>query len=128
MEKKFMEVGQLKTGNYVLIDDVPCKIIGIEKSKPGKHGSAKARITAVGVFVNQKKTLMKPTSAGAESPIIEKSSAQVIAKIGDKLQLMDLTSYATFDVLPDEEYSNLAAGTEVEYIKYGSDVKISRLK
>ncbi|MFH1752050.1 MAG: translation initiation factor IF-5A [archaeon] len=128
MEKKFVEVGQLKVGNYVLIDDVPCKIIGKEKSKPGKHGSAKARITATGVFVNQKKTLMKPTSAEAESPIIEKSSAQVIAKIGDKLQLMDLTSYQTLEVNADEEFKDLAAGTEVEYIKYGPNIKISRLK
>ncbi|MCK4280455.1 MAG: translation initiation factor IF-5A, partial [Candidatus Thorarchaeota archaeon] len=35
-------VKSLKPGGYFLIDGEPCRVISIEKSKPGKHGSAKA--------------------------------------------------------------------------------------
>lgn len=40
------ELGSLKPGNLVIIDGEPCKVVSIEKSKPGKHGSAKARVVA----------------------------------------------------------------------------------
>lgn len=35
------EAGSLKEGSYVIIDGEPCKVVEIEKSKTGKHGSAK---------------------------------------------------------------------------------------
>lgn len=35
---------------------MPCTINSISKSKPGKHGSAKARVEVVGVFDGQKRT------------------------------------------------------------------------
>jgi hypothetical protein len=30
-----VDVGSLKIGQYILIDDEPCKIVEYEKSKPG---------------------------------------------------------------------------------------------
>jgi len=44
------EVRELKVGRYMLIDDEPCKILSIDTSKPGKHGEAKSRIDAVGLY------------------------------------------------------------------------------
>ena len=42
-EKKFSQIGQLKEGNYVLIDGVPCKIVEVENisfASPAKGESA----------------------------------------------------------------------------------------
>ncbi|MDD2249017.1 MAG: translation initiation factor IF-5A, partial [Methanocorpusculum sp.] len=36
--KEQTEVGKLKEGRYVVVDDEPCKIQSISISKPGKHG------------------------------------------------------------------------------------------
>ncbi|MEM3109379.1 MAG: translation initiation factor IF-5A, partial [Candidatus Bathyarchaeia archaeon] len=36
---KPVEIGSLKLGQYIMIDDEPCKIVEYEKSKPGKHGA-----------------------------------------------------------------------------------------
>ncbi|RLG71195.1 MAG: translation initiation factor IF-5A [Candidatus Iainarchaeum archaeon] len=126
-EKKFAKAGSLKPGNYVLIDGRVCQVKEVEKSKPGKHGSAKARITAIDVFTGQKKTLLKPTSADVEVPIIKKSSAQVVAIVGDNLQLMDIESYEMFECKKPSEIE-VSQGDEVEYIKYGNFVKITRRK
>ena len=54
------EVRDLKVGRYVLIDEEPCKIMSISTSKPGKHGEAKARIDAVGIFDEQKRSVVHP--------------------------------------------------------------------
>ncbi|MFH1588929.1 MAG: translation initiation factor IF-5A [Candidatus Diapherotrites archaeon] len=127
-EKKFASVSSLKTGSYVLIDGFPCAIKSYEKSKPGKHGAAKARITAMGLFDNQKRTLLKPTSADAEVPIVKKANATVVALMGDLVQIMDAESYETMDCKKPDDVKGLEGGAEVEYMRYGKDVKIIRKK
>ena len=47
MSKNIVDAGSLKPGKYILINNEPYKIISAEKSKPGKHGSAKVRFVAV---------------------------------------------------------------------------------
>ena len=54
-EKKFNTAGHLKPGSFVLIDGFPCQVKSVDKSKPGKHGSAKVRVVAFDVFSNQKR-------------------------------------------------------------------------
>lgn len=127
-EKKFESIGALKPGHYVLIDGSVCQIKGIEKSKPGKHGSAKARITAFDIFSGQKKNLLKPTGADAEVPIIIKGNAQVVAVMGDNVQIMDLSSYEMLNLKKPSDIQGLSSGAEVEYVRYGSNVKILHKK
>ncbi len=126
-EKKFTSVGSLKPGSYLLIDGFACQVRTTDKSKPGKHGSTKARVVAFDVFSGQKRGILKPTSADVEVPIMAKGSAQVVAVMGDSLQIMDLSSYETFDVKkPDTP--GLSSGVEVEYIRWGDNIKVLRQK
>lgn len=94
------ELGKLKVGSYVLIDGEPCKVLSADKSKPGKHGAAKVRLSAVGLFDNSKRQLLGSVTTRVEVPIIEKFEAQVVSVLGDTVQLMDLASgdYAVFEV------------------------------
>ena len=128
---KPMELGALKVGSYVIVDNEPCRIVGYTKSKPGKHGSAKARVVAVGVFDGTKRTFVKPVSAQVEVPIIEKRAGQVIALLPTSVQVMDLETYEIFEApLPEEEElrSRLASGVEVEYWRILGKTKITRTK
>jgi translation initiation factor 5A len=127
-EKKFTNAGSLKPGSYVLIDGFPCQVKSVEKSKPGKHGSAKVRVTATGVFDQQKRNLLKPTDGDAEVPIITKGSAQVVAIMGNQIQIMDLADYSTWDLEKPKDIQGLSSGTEVEYIRWGSNLKVTRKK
>ena len=101
---KPVDVGELRVGGYMMIDGEPCKIMDITKSKPGKHGSAKARIVAIGVFDGQKRQFVKPVDCGAEVPIIDKRAGQVFAVNPNGVQIMDLETYEYIDApFPDEE-------------------------
>ena len=125
------DVGELKIGSYVIIDDEPCKIVSYSKSKPGKHGAAKARIVAIGVFNEAKKTIVKPVSAQVDVPIIDKSTGQVIALLPSAVQLMNLENYEmTESPYPEEEEikSKLATGVEVEYWHILGRTRITRIK
>ena len=128
MEKKFGSAGHLKPGSFVLIDDDVCQVKSLEKSKPGKHGASKARVTAISIFTDQKKTILKPADADVEIPIIKRSTAQVVAVMGGNLQIMDTSSYETFDVAKPKEFSGLQSGDEVEYIQFGDNIRIVRKK
>ncbi|MGD6934679.1 MAG: translation initiation factor IF-5A [Candidatus Bathyarchaeia archaeon] len=126
-----VDVGELRVGGYMMIDGEPCKIVDIAKSKPGKHGAAKARIVAIGVFDNQKRQYVKPVDATAEIPIIDKRAGQVFSVNPNGVQIMDLETYEYVDApFPDEEdlKAKLVAGAEIEYSKILGKIKINRVK
>ena len=49
-----VEIRTLKVGRFCVVDDEAYKILSISKSKPGKHGSAKARLELVSLFSSKK--------------------------------------------------------------------------
>ena len=126
-----MEAGSLKPGSFVVIDGEPCRVVEVEKSKPGKHGSAKARIVAIGLFDDVKRTLIAPTDTRVEVPVVSKKTAQIISDLGTMVQLMDLTTYEVYEVQkPTEEDLRVALtpGTEVEVWEVMGRRKIMRIK
>ncbi len=112
-------IKELKNGSYILIDNEPCRVVEIEFSSPGKHGAAKARITAIGVFDNQKRTLLEPSEGEVEVPEVKKKRAQVVAVTSSSVQLMDLESYEIFEANPQDESlrNSLKPGQEVEVLE-----------
>jgi translation initiation factor 5A len=131
MSYKIGRVGDLKVGSYAIVDDEPSQIVSIQKSKPGKHGSAKYRCSAVSLFDGSKRSFVSPVDTSINIPIVEKNSAQIVSMGPTTLQLMDLETYDVFDVSkPDEESltSKLEAGKEVEYWKIMGRYKIQRVK
>ena len=125
--KQLAEVRTLRVNRYMIIDNEPCKIMSISTSKPGKHGEAKARIEAIGIFDNQKRSIVHPVKHKVGVPIIDKRAAQVVAIMGDNVQLMDLETYATFEMaIPEEFKGKLKPGSEISYLEALGRRKITR--
>lgn len=117
MSKQQTEIGKLKEGRYVVVDDEPCKILSIATSKPGKHGAAKSRIDVVGIFDGMKRSIVQPVSAKAYVPIVERRSAQVISIAGNTVQFMDVKDYEMFDLdVTEEQLKSIEAGAEIPVI------------
>ena len=125
-----MDLGSLKVGSYIIIDGEPCRIVAYDHSKPGKHGSAKARVAAMGVFDGSRHSLVSPVSASVEVPLIDKRNGQVISISGQVLQIMDLETFEVFETsaVEDEIRDKITQGGEVEYWKVLDRVKIVRVK
>ncbi|MGQ9513846.1 MAG: translation initiation factor IF-5A [Thermoproteota archaeon] len=128
---KVVQLGSLKEGSWINIDGEPCQILEVAHSKTGKHGSGKARIVAMSLFTDVKKTLMAPTDTNVEVPIIEKRTGQVLAILPSGVQLMDLETYEIFET-PMPTDANLAGkiqpGSSVEYWIALGRTKIMRIK
>ena len=122
------KVGSVKVGRYIIDPDSnePCKVISIDKSKPGKHGAAKARMMIVGLFDNQKRQLISPVDKRINIPIIEKRTGQVtdVEASTGFIHVMDNETYETFvaDSPTEEdlksklaELFNAGKGVEIDY-------------
>lgn len=131
MSYKNSRAGDLKVGSYALIDNEPCQIVDIEKSKPGKHGSAKIRASGISLFDGKKKTYLAQADAGCQVPLVDKRSGQIVSVSPGGIQLMDLESYETLDMampIDEDVASKIAAGKEVEYWVIMGRYKINRVK
>ena len=121
------EVRELKEGRYMLIDEEPCRILSIQTSKPGKHGEAKARIDAVGIFDGSKRSVVFPVKHKVQVPLIGKKQAQGISSAANEVQLMDLESYETFSLPVEAEYKDsLTPGGEIQYVEAMGNRRITR--
>ena len=124
MSREQTEVRELNEGNYLIMDDAPCQITAYSTAKPGKHGSAKARIEGKGVFDEKKRSLSQPVDAKIWVPIIERKQGQVVNVEGDGVaQVMDLETYETITMnLPDG--ADVGNGDEIEYLEYEGQRKV----
>ena len=121
------EVRELKEGRYMLIDEEPCRILSIQTSKPGKHGEAKARIDAVGLFDGSKRSVVFPVKHKVQVPLIGKRQAQVLSMTESEVQLMDLETYETFNLpLDAETKAQVTPGSEVQYLDAMGKRRITR--
>ncbi len=109
-------IKNLKPGKFCVIDGEPCRVLNVTTSAPGKHGGTKARLEAIGIFDNRRRSIVKPASAEIEVPIVNKKIGQVVAIMGETAQIMDLETYETFESkIPDELKGRLKQGGEVIY-------------
>ncbi|ELY47805.1 translation initiation factor IF-5A [Natronorubrum bangense] len=123
MAKQQTEVRDLQEGSYVIIDDAACKINAYSTAKPGKHGSAKARIEAKGVFDGKKRSLSQPVDAKIWVPIIERKNGQVVSVDGNDMQVMDLETYETITMrIPEGE--DVSPDENIEYLEMEDQRKI----
>jgi translation initiation factor 5A len=111
------EIRELKVGRYVNIDDEPCKIVSIDTSKPGKHGSAKANIVATSIFTGAKKSLVGPVSTKCQVPLIDKRKATILYTNGSEVSVLDAETNqeVVIEINADHECS-LEPGAEILYI------------
>ncbi len=115
MVLKIINATEAKVGTNIIVDGIPCTIKKMDVSKTGKHGHSKVRMEAVGIITGQKKVFVIPGDDRFEVPMVNKRKAQVLS-IADKVNVMDLENFETFDVAcPEELKQELEVNSNVEY-------------
>ena len=114
--KKPVSVGGLQKGSYCIIDGAACKVSNLSVSRPGKHGHAKVRLTAVGLIDGKRRETVMPGHDNIDAPIVEKKTAQVLSIHGNTANVMDSETYETFDLeIPEELRGQVAEGANILY-------------
>jgi len=120
-----VEIRTLKEGRFCVVDDEAYKILSISKSKPGKHGSAKARLELVSIFTDKKISHVGTVTDTINVPMIEKGTAMVTHIDGSEVHAMNMRDHSMM-ILPMEAEMNIEAGKEIMWMEALGRYKIIR--
>ena len=120
-----MEIRTLKVGRYVALEESAYKILSMSKSKPGKHGSAKARLELEDIFTGQKRSHVGTVTDSIHVPVIEKGSAIITHIQGSEVHAMDNKTYESL-ILPETTEFNLEPGGEIQWMEAMGRFRITR--
>jgi len=111
-----VEIRTLKVGRFCVVDDEAYKILSISTSKPGKHGSAKARIELVSLFSSKKISHVGSVTDSIHVPMIEKGKAMVTHIDGEEVHAMNMKDH-TMMILPLDADMNVEPSTEILWME-----------
>ena len=120
-----VEIRTLKVGRFCVVDDHAYKILSISTSKPGKHGSAKARLELVSLFSSKKISHVGTVTDKIHVPMIEKGTAVVTHMEGDEVHAMNMRDHSMM-ILPMEPELNIEPGKEIMWMEALDRYKIIR--
>ena len=74
LNTELAEAGRMKPGSLIIMKEQwPCKVTAFSTAKPGKHGSAKAMITAKDIFTDKQYDETFGTGDMIPRPIVTKT-------------------------------------------------------
>jgi len=115
MVLKLINATEAKPGTTIIIEGNACSVKNQDISKTGKHGASKVRLEAIGIIDNKKRVVVVPGHERFEVPMIKKMKGQVLS-LGERISLMDLESFETYDVTVSEDIRpEIKEGDSVEY-------------
>jgi translation initiation factor 5A len=120
-----VEIRTLRVGRYCCVEDKAYKINSISTSKPGKHGSAKARIELVDIFTGAKISHVGSVSSTINVPLIEKGTALVTHIEGSEVHAMNMKDHSMM-ILPMDEGLDIDGGKEIMWMEALGLYKIIR--
>ena len=124
LNTELAEAGRMKPGSLIIMKETyPCKVTAFSTAKPGKHGSAKAMITAKDIFTDKQYEETFGTGDMIPRPIVSKTEYQCIDVDDAQLTLMDkeggmkedcnLPTEAHLKEIADKIKSAVADGTNI---------------
>lgn len=116
---------ELSKGSYFLVGNEPVVVTRKEVVAYGTHSHSKLKIYYKALEGSGEKSITLGHGDKVEILDIIRKTAQVISKINDKVQIMDMKSYETFDATASSEIlESLNENDEVIYVELNGSCKI----
>ena len=100
------DAGRMKPGSLIIMkEQFPCKVCAFSTAKPGKHGSAKAMITAKDIFTDKQYDETFGTGDMIPAPIVKKTELMAMSIDDDIVQMLTADGEVKEDLkLPTEAH------------------------
>lgn len=122
---EYKQATNIKIGDYMVINEFPCRIVDRSTSKTGKHGGCKIHFIGIDIFTQKKYETLCNSGENVRVPIVTKRDYQII-NINDEtpayLSLMAEDKSLREDIrLPDNE---MGQKINEEFVK-GRDILVT---
>ena len=97
---------ELERGNYFIYSGEPVRVLRKEVVVVGTHSHSKLKFYIQGLNEKAERTVNFHHTDKVEIVDIVRKLGQVIAKINNKIQIMDMVSYETLDAIAPAELFN----------------------
>ena len=121
------KAGQIKKGGYIVIKGKPCQVVSVTTSKTGKHGHAKAHITALDIFTAKKYEEHTPSTHAVEEPIVVKAEF-LLVELTPKGGVTFMEEDGSYDDSLELDTSGEIYKKIREYLDKDSDVMVTVTK
>ena len=122
---KMANASELTKGSYFLVSNEPVVVTRKEVVAYGTHSHSKLKIFYKPMEGGGEKSITIGHADKVELLSIIRKTGQVIAKLPDKIQIMDSKSYETFDAIAEPElFSNISENDEVIFVDFNGVVRV----
>ena len=124
-----IDLKKLTKGSYVVHENEPCIVKNMSFVVTGTHSHTKAKLTLESLFSGKTYVLSMPLHEQMQEADIIRKCATVISKTKEKIQIMDLVNFETFDAeIGDELMETAAEGDQVTYIQFENATKVLEVR
>src|SRR3989338_2920202 len=116
---------ELERGTYFIYNNEPVKVLRKEVIVVGTHSHSKLKFFIQGLNEKSERSINFHHTDKVEIVDIVRKLGQIIAKTNNKIQVMDMVSYETFDAnaLPNI-FAELNEGDNVTFIDLNGNIQI----
>ena len=116
---------EMERGTYFIYNNEPVRVLRKEVIVVGTHSHSKLKFYIQGLNDAGEKTATFHHTDKVEIVDIVRKLGQIIAKLNNKIQIMDMVTYETLDATaPPELLDELAEGSQVTFIEFKGNVQI----
>lgn len=119
------DVKKLRPGTYILHKDRPWRVLKNQIVVTGTHSHTKNKLELQNVFSGDYESITLPPHDKVEDIQIIRKLGQLLSKAKEKVQVMDMNTYETFDAeISQELFENLNEGDNVTFIEFNGRISI----
>ena len=116
---------ELEKGSYFIYNNDPVRVTRKETVAYGTHSHSKLKIFFQGLNEKGEKSINLHHTDKVEIVDIIRKLGQIISKTNNKIQIMDMVSYETFDANARAElFNDLKDGDNVTFIESKGNIEI----
>ncbi len=116
---------ELERGTYFIYNNEPVRILRKEVIVVGTHSHSKLKFFIQGLNEKSERSVNFHHTDKVEIVDIVRKLGQIISKMNNKIQIMDMVSYETLDAsAPSELFNELKEGDQVTFVEVNGNVQI----
>lgn len=120
-----MEICKLGKGRCILINDRPYRIIDTKSVVISKHSHTKTKLDLEDVFSGEKTMKSMSPHDNVKEIDIPRKRGQLISKLENAVQVMDMVSYNIFDAqIAKELLNDIIEGDMVTFVEYNGAARV----